>query len=380
MNLPTHNRTVATTQPATRRSRIALSAVLLIALLAAALVPARGALARQDSVATLDVERGSAEVTQDDETQTIASGDRVLVGVGAQVALSDDGEATLTFFEGQETRLTPGAVVEVTALAAEGDNTEVEITVLLGQTISSVARALDAGSRFEVNTPAATATVRGTKFVVIVREGDLTQVTTVEGTVTLSAQGASLDIGRGLGTKLSPGEAPETLLVWGMAQARFVSPVPVDERVPVRFINRETGHVFYYRAGEVACVALGTYDIVIETPGPARISGVTFAPEQTTAGAVAPLPVALSAMRMQVVDDAGELMALDEPMTVHLRQDDLEGSATVMPGEAVLVGPGPWEVEIARASAPDEVFRMEKTVGGGEDEVIDVPAAMLGME
>jgi uncharacterized cupin superfamily protein len=320
-----------------------------------------------ETVGTLFVTEGSAELTSGEDTITVERNDRVEVRAGDQIAVSDDGEAILTFFTGAASRLNPGTQVEVTELDVEEVTTQVELTVLVGQTLNVIEKTLDGESRHEVITPGATITVRGTQFVVVVREDGLTQIATLDGLVAVSAQDQSTEIPCGYGLKVAPGEVPGELKVWGMA--RMTLNTPSDELVslPVIFTNVENGQTFRYRTGDLITVPIGTFDAVLLAPGPLRLTGIVF-PEDTVPEAV----TSLSATFSSVAFEATNVPAGDN-LIVRLTQDDLSGETVTAPGASVLVGPGTWQAEIALESAPDQVESVQFSVAEGE--AITVPVA-----
>jgi len=84
---------------------------------------------------------------------------------------------------------------------------------------------LEEGQTFQVETPAAVASVRGTRFGVRAASDGTTVVATRVGTVTVSAAGETVEVAAGLQTKIVPGDppsvpgpmSPEEQIRWGMA-------------------------------------------------------------------------------------------------------------------------------------------------------------------
>lgn len=324
-----------------------------------------GDAAWETGAATLDVERGRADVISAAQSQTVTPGAPVTVVEGDRITVSADGEATLTFFDGAQTRLTPGADVQVMLFRTAGESSQVELNVLVGQTISAVTRTLDASSSHTVRTPAATISVRGTEFVIAVRDAGLTQVTTVEGLVSVDAGGGSAEVPCGYGLKLAPGDAPGDLNVWGMAQVSVSAPLESMPDLPVVWVNAENGQRFYYRAGDMMALPLGSHDVIVESPGPYRVPGGVAFPEAAEPETPRDIAVSLGVVTLELLDDSGAPMH-DAPMIVHLQQGDLAGETTVQPGDPILVGPGVWDVEVAMADQPEMVQHMEMTMGEGE--------------
>jgi hypothetical protein len=353
-----------------RVSRIGLLIVLGLAVGSAG-VPARAAVpapaAQESAVATLSVTLGSATVTPlEGEPQELKADDAAVVQVGDEIAVSDDGEAVLTFFEGVETRIAAGSTVRVGQFETSDSGTQIGLGLVLGQTVNDVQELADSSSRFEIDTPAATITVRGTRFVVFARENQLTQVATLEGTVQVAAQGQSTDLPYGFGVKLMPGQAPGPLLVWGLAQLQIAAPRGVTVgQPPVTWTNTDNQQAFYYRAGDLMTFPLGTYDLLLGTPGPVRTTGIAF-PEGTPEGEIQQIPVALGAIALSVVDSSGNPVSNAGNLLVTLHQGDLSGEITVAPDTPFLAGPGTWQLEVAPESQPEQTQTLDVTVEAGQ--------------
>lgn len=182
---------------------------------AAALLAGAGALAlvlstvpapAAASSTTITVLAGSATVTNGTGSRSALSGD--LVRPGDRVRTSADGHAVLTFIDGSTMVIEPsGSVVLEEATFGQG-SVAVRVFQSVGLTWSSVSRLLAPGSRFEVRTPAVTATVRGTAFEVEVAVDGGTRVRTSEGSVAVSNDDGEVIVGEGAETTVQPSRAP----------------------------------------------------------------------------------------------------------------------------------------------------------------------------
>jgi hypothetical protein len=124
------------------------------------------------------------------------------------VRTSSDGHAVLTFIDGSTMVIEPaGSLVLEEATFTQG-SVAVRVFQSVGLTWSSVSRLLAPGSRFEVRTPAITASVRGTAFEVEVAPDGETRVRTSDGTVTVSNDEGEVIVGEGAETTAEPDEAP----------------------------------------------------------------------------------------------------------------------------------------------------------------------------
>jgi hypothetical protein len=150
------------------------------ALLGAA--PALLSVARQqtDDQATLETRRPEVQWGAGDSgpwqavpaRQSVRAGDRVRTGSGAS--------ARLVYFEGTTIDLGPDTGIRIERLArTDGGNVVTRLFQSAGSTVSRVVRLVDPAASFEVETPAATAFVRGTTPRVEVAPDGSTRVTNV---------------------------------------------------------------------------------------------------------------------------------------------------------------------------------------------------------
>ncbi len=151
-------------------------------LLAYGVRPLAGAVVPQEqgSQATLETRRpdvqwspaGAGAWQSVPDRQVVMAGDRVRTGPGA--------EARLVYFEGTVTEIGPetGLLVQRLERGADG-NLVTSLFQTIGTTVSHVIRLADRAADFEVETPAATAFVRGTTPRVIVADDGTTRVANV---------------------------------------------------------------------------------------------------------------------------------------------------------------------------------------------------------
>jgi hypothetical protein len=120
-----------------------------------------------------------------------AATDGAVLYVGSTVRTSAGARAVLTLFEGSTVELEPASDIAIEDATTRGASTIVQLAQSLGRSWHVVTHLTTADSRYEVRTPAATASVRGTSFEVAVDDGTTT-VTTTEGRVaTADAAGSN---------------------------------------------------------------------------------------------------------------------------------------------------------------------------------------------
>ncbi len=335
----------------------------------------------QRSVAVLTVMTGTVTLASPDEApQQITSDSEAVIEVsqGDRVTTAEASEAVLTYFEGVEVWLAPSTSLDVTTLQVSDASLQVSMNMIAGQTISTVERALDASDSFAIDTQAASISVRGTVFVVFVRDAGLTQVASMEGEVAVAAQGQEVTVPAGYGVRVEPGSPPGEVNVWGEATID-VSYVPDLElgALPVTLTNTENGQTYAYHTGETMMALKGTYTGIVYSPGPYRVPEFTL-PEEAGPGEAVEIGVALGAMQVDVKDSEGDDALLPQHFVVTLHQDDLEAQLTVESGKPFAVGPGEWQVTLALEESPDQTTTQSATVEPGAVTHVDWSAGEGG--
>ena len=154
----------------------------------------------QDSelAATLEVLTGTVEVRRANTVNWIAVNIEAIVGVGDTIRTDETGQARITFFsDGVETDIlsnTEFTIDTFTGGIAETDSFNLEVSVLIGQTVQRLGRVLDASSSYEVNTPGMTLAARGTEFAIRVEDTGRAGMLVTESTVSASANDVSSDV------------------------------------------------------------------------------------------------------------------------------------------------------------------------------------------
>ena len=154
-------------------------------------VPAHSAL---QTAAVLTVISGDVQ-TRFGGSGFASATDGAVLYVGSTVRTSSDARAVITLFEGSTIELEPASDITIEEATTRSSSTIVQLAQSVGRSWHVVTHLSTADSRYEVRTPAATASVRGTAFEVAVDDGlsgSSTTVTTTEGRVaTADAAGSS---------------------------------------------------------------------------------------------------------------------------------------------------------------------------------------------
>jgi len=143
------------------------------------------------------VRHGSGDFAPAADGEVLSEGDAIRTG--------PDGRAVLTYFEGSTVTIEPATELAIDSANSTADGgTVVLMTQSVGRTWHVVTKLITSGSKYEVRTPASTASVRGTEFQVDADDATTT-VTTTEGTVMAHVEdpvqpGAAVDVPVSAGT------------------------------------------------------------------------------------------------------------------------------------------------------------------------------------
>ena len=181
------------TREVKRRRGLPIIALLLLGALAAS---ACTGTATAKQIATLRIYEGQVEVQQGDaapqpgeEGASLSEGDIVKTG--------SDGRAAIEYFDGSLTRLDFGTTFELITLETldnDANSKVIEASQTAGNSYNRVAELTDAESRFDIDTPTATASVQGTVYAVILNPDGSTTVATIDGTVSAGTGDTSTDV------------------------------------------------------------------------------------------------------------------------------------------------------------------------------------------
>jgi hypothetical protein len=146
---------------------------------------------------------GASGWKKGEEGMTLEMGDKIRTDTG--------GKALITFFDGSTVELQSDTAISLSELGINADqSTTVKIKQEVGKTLSTAKKLMDTGDRYEIETPAAVAAVRGTIMFVQVGLNGLTFVGNIEGSVLVTAQGKQVQLGANTHTNIVPGEVPGT--------------------------------------------------------------------------------------------------------------------------------------------------------------------------
>ena len=115
--------------------------------------------------------------------------------------------AAITFFDGSVITLEANTRIEIKQLTSSKP-TSIRLKQEIGETVSTIEKLIDSASRYEIETPAAVAGVRGSSMRVSVSPDGTTIVQNLEGQIAVTAQGVEVEIPVGSESTVHPGEVP----------------------------------------------------------------------------------------------------------------------------------------------------------------------------
>ena len=131
--------------------------------------------------------------------------------VGDKIKAGSSSSAEITFFEGSTIELDSDTVIEVAELdlAADTGSTTILIKQEIGKTVSRVEKLADPASRYEIETPAGVAAVRGSRVITYVGPDGTTYICNIRGYILAIALGVELLIPEGVCAIIIPGQIPK---------------------------------------------------------------------------------------------------------------------------------------------------------------------------
>lgn len=182
--------------------RLGLRGVTLLVILALALAACGGSKkktvstpAAQPADATLNVQSAQVEWQSGSAGSWNAVTGTQAVSGKDSIRTNASGQAQLTFYTGTQVDILPNSQVVISSFEKTADGgATITIRQISGDTLHRVQMVADTHSRYEVETPVATLTVRGTEFKVNVAADGATRVEVTSGTVQASIGQQQYDV------------------------------------------------------------------------------------------------------------------------------------------------------------------------------------------
>jgi len=154
---------------------------------------------------------GDVQVLRSGSTESIAATNGMELAVGDTITTGSNGSAKLTFFEGSVMEIKANSEILVNELStATTGSTTVSLMEQVGSTINRIGNLVDSSSKYEVETPAAVAVVRGTVFDLLVQQNGDTTVKAEQDAVSFTASGVTVTVNQGFQSSASVGGTPST--------------------------------------------------------------------------------------------------------------------------------------------------------------------------
>ncbi len=164
------------------------------------------------------------------ESQELTRDSKIVAG--DLITTQADGYVSIAFFSGAVINLQPNTRAMLTKLACQDadDRCRIEIDTQSGRVTADINARDQQPLEFKINTPYASAAVRGTIFDISANDKLLIGVT--EGGVAVEAQGENTDLDTGFGVAVATGSAA--------GDPVELSPPPVFKRIPARLAIGDT--------------------------------------------------------------------------------------------------------------------------------------------
>lgn len=228
---------------------------------------------------------GTVEVQSASDGIWRSLADAGAVNAGDEVRTGDDSSVVLSFPDQSKTLMSP--FTELSVLKMNLGEREGDQVIILqqqsGHTQNYVQPLRTAGSRFEIRTPAATVSVRGTSFAVDVDGNGTTRVAVSEGRVQVAAQGVTITLDAGEGTVVESGRSPGVVqpVPTEPIPAELTTLIPTPQPMPTDELSQEATPT--PQLSETPSV------VPSETPTPSA-TYVTFTPTPTSTSTPTPTP------------------------------------------------------------------------------------------
>lgn len=168
-----------------------------------------GAGAQDELAATLEVLTAGVEVLRVNTTNWLPVEIESIVGTGDTIRTDDSGRVRVTYFnDGTDVVLEANTSIQINNFSGDDQAFDVNFSVLAGETVQSIGRALGTESSYLVVTPAMTLGARGTVFAVRVDNTGRAGMLVREGDVDASDEAAaSAEVPPGFGIRAEEGGA-----------------------------------------------------------------------------------------------------------------------------------------------------------------------------
>ncbi len=150
---------------------------------------------------------GTVNITRKGEEDAQPLGERRLVQAGEQLSTGAEGQCTLNWIDGTRIRMEPDTELTVQKCQVYRGAEQSAFRLDIGKIWIRVLRMLSQQDKFLINTPTATAGVRGTMFAVEVAADGSTEISVYEGEVTVGGDSGEVKVAANKTARLGGGQA-----------------------------------------------------------------------------------------------------------------------------------------------------------------------------
>ena len=198
---------------------------------------------------------GDVQVLKNGSSTWVKATNGMELGVGDTITTGDNGSAKLTFFDGSVMEIKANSEILVNELStASTGSTTVSLNEVVGSTINRIGKLVDSASKYEVETPAAVAVVRGTVFDLLVQQNGTTTVKAEQDSVSFTASGVTVTVNQGFQSSALVGGKPST-------------PIAIATPTPTATATSTSGQTLGDVLGTGKSIGDVKYDQVMTTSG-----------------------------------------------------------------------------------------------------------------
>jgi len=161
---------------------------------------------------------GTVSVIRKGEEDAQPLGERRLVQAGEQLSTDAEGRCTLNWIDGTRIRMEPRSELTVQKCQVHRGAEESAFRLDIGKIWIRVLRVLSQQDKFLINTPTATAGVRGTMFAMAVAADGSTEISVYEGQVTVAGDSGEVQVVANTIARLGSGQAGPQVTAFSVQQ------------------------------------------------------------------------------------------------------------------------------------------------------------------
>ena len=198
---------------------------------------------------------GTVQVLKNGSTNPVNATKGMELGVGDTITTGNNGSASLTFFDGSVMEIKANSEILINELSTSSTgSTTVSLNEVVGSTINRIGKLVDSASKYEVETPAAVAVVRGTVFDLLVQQNGTTTVKAEQDSVSFTASGVTVTVNQGFQSSALVGGKPST-------------PIAIATPTPTATATSTSGQTLGDVLGTGKSIGDVKYDQVMTTSG-----------------------------------------------------------------------------------------------------------------